>query len=284
MYCGRILSLNLFNETTATNSDDLKISILASGSSGNSVYIESETTKLLVDCGLSGKKTEGLLRQIDRKPEDLDAILVSHEHTDHIHGVGVMSRKYDLDIYANEKTWQAMSKKLGKIKPEHKFHFDVEELKTIGDIDVLSFGISHDAIDPQFYTFEKNKKQFVILTDTGYVSDRMRGALSNADAYLFESNHDTSMLRMGGYPWHLKQRILSDKGHLSNEEGALALADMIGDKTRRIYLGHLSRENNMKEIAYDTVEELLERKDKGVNQQFFLYDTDPDEAQPLFTL
>lgn len=270
--------------STNKDSNNLKISVLASGSSGNSIYIETDTTKLLIDCGLTGKKTEGLLRQINRQPEDLDAILVSHEHSDHIHGVGVMSRKYNLDIYANEKTWQAMGKKIGKIKTEHKYLFNVDELKTIGDIDILSFGISHDAIDPQFYTVQKNDKQFVILTDTGYVSDRMRAALKNADAYLIESNHDMSMLRMGKYPWSLKQRILSDKGHLSNEEGALAMADMIGDKTKRIYLGHLSKENNMKELAYDTVEELFYRKDIGVNEQFYLYDTDPDEAQELFTL
>ncbi len=276
--------MSLLKQTMDKNANDLKISILASGSSGNSIYIESDTTKLLVDCGLTGKKTEGLLKQVNRRPEDLDAILVSHEHTDHIHGVGVMSRKYDLDIYANEKTWQAMAKKIGKIKTEHKYLFNVDELKTIGDIDILSFGVSHDAIDPQFYTFQKNNKQFVILTDTGYVSDRMRAALKNADAYLIESNHDTSMLRMGKYPWSLKQRILSDKGHLSNDEGALAMTDMIGDKTKRIYLGHLSKENNMKEIARDTVEEVLSRKDTGVNEQFYLYDTDPDNAQSLFTL
>jgi len=276
--------VSIIKQPTIKDTDNLKISILASGSSGNAVYVESNTTKLLVDCGLTGKKTEGLLRQIDRHPSDIDAILVSHEHSDHIHGVGVMSRKYNLDIYANEKTWQAMGKKIGKIKTEHKYLFDVDELKTIGDIDILSFAIPHDAIDPQFYTFQKNKKQFVILTDAGYVSDRMRHALGNADAYLIESNHDTSMLRMGKYPWSLKQRILSDKGHLSNEDGALALTDMIGNKTKRIYLGHLSKENNMKELARDTVEEILYRKDKGVNEDFYLYDTDPDAAQSLFTL
>lgn len=264
--------------------DDLQISILASGSSGNAIYVESSKTKLLVDCGLTGKKTAELLSQIDRDPYDLDAILVSHEHSDHIHGVGVMSRKYDLDIYANDKTWQAMAKKLGKIKTEHKYLFNIDELQTIGDIDILSFGVSHDAADPQFYTFHKNNKQFVILTDTGYVSDRMRDALRNADAYLIESNHDISMLRMGGYPWPLKQRILSDKGHLSNEDGALAIVDMIGDKTKRVYLGHLSRENNMKEIARDTFKEVLHRKDMGVGEQFYLYDTDPDEAQQIFRL
>lgn len=264
--------------------DDLRISILASGSSGNAIYVESSKTKLLVDCGLTGKKTAELLKQIDRDPFDLDAILVSHEHSDHIHGVGVMSRKYDLDIYANQKTWEAMEPKIGRIKLEHKNLFNLNEVKTIGDIDIQSFAVSHDAIDPQFYTFHKNNKQFVILTDTGYVSDRMRAALRNADAYLIESNHDISMLRMGSYPWSLKQRILSDKGHLSNEDGALALVDMIGDNTKRVYLGHLSKENNMKEIARDTVHEVLRRKDTGVGEAFFLYDTDPDQAQPLFTL
>ena len=270
--------------STIGETDDLQISVLASGSSGNAIYIETPTTKLLVDCGLSGKKTAELMSQIDRDPKDLDGILVTHEHTDHIQGVGVMSRRYNLDIYANDKTWKAMSPKLGKIKTEHKFLFDPTELKTIGDIDILSFGVSHDAVDPQFYTFQKNNKQFVILTDTGYVSDRMRAALRNADAYLIESNHDVGMLRMGAYPWHLKQRILSDKGHLSNEDGALALVDLIGDRTKRVYLGHLSRENNMKEIARDTFKDVLQRKDMGVGEDFFLYDTDPDEAQKLFRL
>lgn len=276
--------MSILKESTFNKNNDLKISVLASGSSGNSLYIESNKTRLLLDCGLSGKKTTELLAQINRSPKDLDAILVSHEHSDHIHGVGVMSRRYNLDIYANKETWDAMMPKLGKIKTEHKYIFGLEEEKIIGDIDILSFGVSHDAVNPQFYTFQKNNKQFVVLTDTGYVSDRMRDALKNADGYLFESNHDPSLLRMGPYPWSVKQRILSDKGHLSNEEGALALADMIGDNTRRIFLGHLSKENNMKDIARETVREILHRKDTGVDDQFYLYDTDPDSAQSLFFL
>lgn len=262
-------------------SEGLRISSLASGSSGNITYIESDTTKLLVDCGLSGKKTTQLLESIGRRPEDLDAILVTHEHSDHIQGVGVLARKYGMDIYANDLTWRAMANKVGKIDLEQKHHFESGEIKTIGNIDIASFSVSHDAADPQFYTFEKDQKRFAILTDTGYVSDKMRGLLRNADAYLIEANHDLSMLRMGSYPWSLKQRILSDKGHLSNEDGALAISEMLGDKTRQIYLGHLSRENNMKEIARESVENILYKKGTGVNEQFFLYDTDPDEATPL---
>ncbi len=262
----------------------LRVSVLASGSTGNITYVESDQVKLLVDCGFSGKKAIELLSKIDRKPEDLDAILVTHEHSDHIKGVGILARKYGLDVYANEKTWQAMEPKLGKLKTEQKVHFSKEKTLTLGDIDISSFGVSHDAIDPQFYTFQKNNKRFVMLTDTGYVSDRMRGYVKDAEAYLFESNHDLSMLRMGRYPWSLKQRILGDKGHLSNEDGALALAEIIGDKTKRVYLGHLSKENNVKEIARSTVEDILIRKETGVNETFHLFDTDPEEPCGLFSL
>ncbi|MGX7394375.1 MULTISPECIES: MBL fold metallo-hydrolase [Carnobacterium] len=262
----------------------LKVSILASGSSGNVTYIESEKKKLLVDSGLSGKKVTELLKKINRDVADLDGILVTHEHRDHVHGVGVLARKYQLDVYANEKTWEAMDPLIGNIKTEQKYIFEMGKTMTIGDIDIESFGVSHDAIAPQFYTFHKNNKRFVMLTDTGYVSDRMRGILANADAYLFESNHDLEMLRMGGYPWHLKQRILGDKGHLSNEDGALALAEIIGDKTKRVYLGHLSKDNNMKELAHLTAESILAEKETGVGEAFAIYDTDPNEPTSLFII
>lgn len=263
---------------------DFHMSILASGSTGNSVYIETNQIKLLVDAGLSGKKIENLLESIGREAKNLDAILVSHEHSDHIKGVGVLARRYNLPIYANAKTWKAMENKLGKLKTEQKFIFEKEKVTTLADLDISSFGVSHDAVDPQFYSFHKNDKSFVILTDTGYVSDRMRGMLKNADCYLFESNHDVDLLRYGSYPWHLKQRILSNKGHLSNEDGALALAEMVGDNTERIYLGHLSQENNVKDIARMTAHDILTEKDCGVDHQFWLYDTDPAEATSLYTL
>jgi len=262
----------------------LKVSILASGSSGNVTYVESGKTRLLIDCGLSGKKTTNLLHKVGRKPEDLDAILVTHEHRDHIHGVGVLARRYNLDIYANEKTWKAMDTHLGKLDIGQKHIFGLGKTMTIGDVDIASFGVSHDAAEPQFYTFHKDEKQFVMLTDTGYVSDRMRGLLKNADAYLIESNHDLEMLRMGRYPWSLKQRIIGDKGHLSNDDGALALAEIIGDRTKRVYLGHLSKENNLKAIAHATAEDILRRKDTGVGEAFELYDTDPEEPVPLFSI
>ena len=263
---------------------DFKVSVLASGSSGNCLYVETGKKKLLVDAGLSGKKITALLGEIDRKPEDLDAILVTHEHRDHIHGVGVLARKYKLDIYANEKTWQAMDPLIGNVSFEQKNIFNMGQVMTLGDLDIESFGVSHDAIEPQFYQFHKDNKSFVVLTDTGYCSDRVRGIIKNADGYLMESNHDLSMLRMGSYPWSTKQRILSDKGHLSNEDGALVATDVIGDKTKRIYLGHLSRENNLKEIAHMTMTDTLIKHDVDVYKQVKVMDTDPDKACDLFAI
>lgn len=260
------------------------ISVLASGSTGNSLFIETNQKKVLVDAGLSGKKITSLLAEVNRKPEDLDAILVTHEHRDHIHGVGVLARKYKLDVYANEKTWQAMDPLIGIVPTEQKCHFEMGKVLTFGDIDIESFGVSHDAAAPQFYRFHKANRSFVILTDTGYCSDYLRGLIKGADAYLMESNHDLEMLRMGAYPWNLKQRILGDYGHLSNEDGALVAADVLTDQTKRIYLGHLSRENNMKELAHLTMEGILREQGFAVGQSFEIYDTDPNQASELFSI
>ena len=260
-----------------------KYSILASGSSCNSFYLETPKKKILVDAGLSGKKITGLLAEIDRKPEDLDAILITHEHSDHIHGVGVLARKYGMDLYANEATWKAMegSKYLGKVDDSQKHLFEMGKTLTFGDLDVESFGVSHDAAAPQLYRFMKDGKSFVMLTDTGYVSDRMAGIVENADGYLIESNHDVEILRAGSYAWRLKQRILSDLGHLSNEDGADAMIRTLGNKTKKIYLGHLSKENNIKELAHMTMVNQLARADLAVGHDFDVLDTSPDTATPL---
>lgn len=263
--------------------EGFKYSILASGSSGNSFYLETPKKRILVDAGLTGKKISSLLAEIDRKPEDLDAILITHEHSDHIKGVGVLARKYHLDIYANEKTWQVIDERnmIGKIDVAQKHVFERDKMITFGDIDIESFGVSHDAADPQFYRFMKDNKSFVMLTDTGYVSDRMSGIIDNADAYLIESNHDIEILRSGSYPWSLKQRILSDMGHLSNEDGAGAMIRSMGNKTKKIFLGHLSKENNIKELAHMTMENQLAMADLAVGSDFTVHDTSPDTAIPL---
>ena len=261
--------------------DQLSFSILASGSSGNCTYIETGQQKILVDAGLSGKKVQGLLAQIDRKMDDVDAIFVTHEHSDHIQGVGILSRKFNIPIYANKDTWLAMDKNIGIVKDENRRYIQPDEMLSLGDIDVMTYSVSHDAISPQFYAFQKGKKQFVMLTDTGYVSQKLRSLLVNANAYLIESNHEIEMLRYGKYPWSLKQRILSDKGHLSNEDGALAMIDLIGENTSDVYLGHLSRDNNTKQLAMHAMEDILKQHDVDFQSKIKLHMTDPEIASPL---
>lgn len=256
----------------------LQFSVLASGSTGNAFYIRSKNTNLLVDAGLSGKKLDSLFEQIDSDPSQLDGILVTHEHSDHIKGLGIFARKYNLPIYANEKTWDAMRPQLGKLTTDQCFHFQANHVKTFNDIDVESFSVSHDAIDPMFFTFHHNQKKVALVTDLGYVSERIKKTVEKADAYVFESNHDINMLQMGSYPWRIKQRILGDSGHISNVDCGLALYDCLSDNTERVYLAHLSKDNNMKDLAEMTVDQVL--KERGVDIK--LCHTDPDFATPLF--
>lgn len=262
----------------------MHFSVLASGSTGNAFYVETENQRILVDAGLSGKGMEGLFQQIGRNLSDLTAVLVTHEHSDHIKGLGVIARKHKLPIYANEKTWRAMEGHIGEIATEQKFVFDMETVKSFGSLDVESFGVSHDAAEPMFYVFHHQGKKIALMTDTGYVSDRMKGVISNADCFVFESNHDVGMLRMGRYPWSVKRRILSDVGHVSNEDAALAMSEVIGDQTKRIYLAHLSLDNNMKDLARMSVTQTLESQGFIVGEGFSLFDTDPKKATELVTV
>lgn len=256
----------------------LRFSVLASGSTGNAFYIESNQEKLLVDAGLSGKQLDQLFSEVDVDPSELSGILVTHEHSDHIKGLGIIARKYNLPIYANEKTWTAMEGKIGKLTTDQKFHFDVDETKTFGDIDVQSFGVSHDAADPMFFTFHRGNKKVALVTDLGYVSDKIKDTVKGADAFIFEANHDVELLRMGRYPWSVKRRILGDSGHISNEDCGLALAECITNQTERVYLAHLSQDNNMKDLARMSVDQVL--KQHGI--EMALIDTDPKKATELF--
>ena len=256
------------------------------GSSGNSYYIGSGDYGILVDAGKSAKQLTTILDICGIPLRAVQAVFITHEHSDHIKGVGVLARRYNLDVYANEKTWQMIDERnmIGKLDLAQKHIFERGKTLTLGDIDIESFGVSHDAVEPQFYRLMKDNKSFVVLTDTGYVSDRMAGIIENADGYLIESNHDVEILRSGSYPWSLKQRILSDKGHLSNEDGAGTMIRTIGNHTKKIYLGHLSKENNIKELAHMTMENNLIQADFGVGYDMKVFDTSQDEATPLTEL
>lgn len=257
----------------------MKISVLASSSSGNSIYVESKEMKCLVDAGLTGKKIVQNLANIGRSIEDIDCILVTHEHIDHIRGVGVLARKYNIPIYANKLTWDNMD--IGNINTDLKFHFEKEESKNFKDITITSFGVSHDAANPQFYTFDSAGEKISILTDTGYVSEKMIDYIKNSKTLIYESNHEENILLSCSYPWKTKQRILSDKGHLSNIDAANYLLSIIGNDTKNIFLSHLSKENNTKELARITTETVLEKNDIDFLSKINIYDTDPEEPTIL---
>ncbi|EGF87694.1 MBL fold metallo-hydrolase [Gemella haemolysans] len=262
----------------------MKLSVLASSSSGNSIYIEHNNFKCLVDAGLTGKKVVENLAQIERDIKDINAIFVTHEHIDHIKGVGVLARKYNIPVYANKLTWQNMTK-CGEISSDLKFHFEKEESKIFDDVVVNSFGVSHDAINPQFYTFECEGKRVSILTDTGYVSDKMIDYVKDSHTIVYESNHEENVLLSGPYPWTTKQRILSDMGHLSNTDSANYLTKIVGDSTKNVFLAHLSEQNNTKELARMAADMTLKNKDidcvleadKTIdcNDKIIIMDTDP---------
>ena len=262
----------------------MRFSVLASGSSGNAIYVENDEHSFLVDVGHSGKKMEELFAKVDRDMKNLTGILVTHEHSDHIKGLGVIARKYKIPVFANAKTWDAMDGLVGNIPTDLKYHFDMETVKTFGNIDIQSFAVSHDAADPMFYTFHENGRKLVVITDTGYVSDRMKGHIAAADSYVFESNHDVGMLQMGRYPWSIKRRILSDVGHVSNEDAAVAMSEVVAEKPTQIYLAHLSKDNNMKDLARMSVSQTLQSCGVITGEYVHLHDTDANEPTKIITV
>lgn len=228
---------------------------IASGSSGNCIFVGTQQTGILVDAGISGKKVVAGLQSIDRKPEELSAILITHEHSDHIKGLGVLSRKYGIPVYCSAGTKRAMLGKcmLGKVD-EGLFHEIVpDEHFCIQDISVEPFQVPHDAAEPLAYRFSHEGKSVAVATDLGFYDDYIIGHLKNLDAVLIESNHDINMLQVGAYPYYLKQRILGRRGHLSNENAGRLLGEILNDKMKAVMLGHLSKENNYEALAMATV-------------------------------
>lgn len=233
----------------------MRMCSIASGSSGNCIYVGSDNTHLLVDTGISKKRIEEGLKKLEIKGEDLDGILVTHEHSDHIQGLGVFSRKYEIPIYATQGTIDGIlaCSSLGKM-PEGLFHpVAVDETFTIGDITVDPFEVSHDARQPSAYRMECGGKAAAVATDLGMYNEYIVKKLQGLDAVLLEANHDIHMLEVGGYPYPLKRRIMGDKGHLSNELSGMLLCDILHDDLKYIVLGHLSKENNYARLAYETV-------------------------------
>jgi len=236
----------------------LRFTVLASGSTGNATIVQSDSATVLVDVGLSAKKMEELMRERGVAGHHLDAILVTHEHSDHIKGLGAFARKFNLPIYANQATWEALERHVGQIAAEKRVVIETGESVTFGSMKTTSYAISHDAAEPVGYTFDYEGEKLGLATDLGYVSDKVRLVLEDSDVLVLESNHDVNMLRMGRYPWNIKRRILSDIGHLSNEAAGGALCQLLTDRTKRVYLAHLSLDHNLMDLAKLTVNNILE--------------------------
>ena len=232
----------------------MRVKVLSSGSSGNTTYIEYENTKILIDIGNSCKYVADKLKEMRIEPDKIDAILITHTHVDHIKGLKVFAKKYNPVIYDTK----GILYELDYI--DNYYLIDKNEL-TIGDIHVDVVKTSHDAPDSVGYIINGSDKSLAYITDTGYINEKYFPKLKNKDLYIMESNHDIEMLNNGPYPFKLRQRILGDKGHLSNYDSARYLSTFMGNKTKHIILAHLSEKNNTEKLAYEALVKRL--KDEG---------------------
>ncbi|MBR1559525.1 MAG: MBL fold metallo-hydrolase [Clostridia bacterium] len=239
---------------------ELRFSPLFSGSSGNATYVGCDDAHILVDAGLSGTRIINELKQVGVDPASLSGILVTHEHIDHIKGIGILSRKFDLPVYATEGTWRGMEGKIGAVASRNMRVFEPERDFFIGSIDVTPFPTPHDAAQPVGYTFEIAGAKLAIATDLGSVRDSWLKHIVGADAVILESNFDPGMLQTGPYPFELKKRIMGKRGHLSNDDAGEVAAELVRGGARQIVLGHLSKENNYPELALKCCELALRQE------------------------
>jgi phosphoribosyl 1,2-cyclic phosphodiesterase len=243
----------------------LRVSILASGSSGNITLLETERTRLLIDAGLGKRETLARLAAIEKDVEHLDGILITHEHSDHCNGLPQMLGMWKAPLYVTEPTMDALHRalpdRLGKrLRGVETIH--AGQRFCVGDIEVHAFAIPHDAADPIGFTFRTGGVKMALVTDLGYMPELVKVHLRDADCLMLESNHDLDMLKVGPYPWVVKQRVLSRTGHLSNHAVSEYLCDRDGfdGRARYLVLAHLSLENNNPDVARISAEEALRRR------------------------
>ncbi len=241
----------------------MRFEAIASGSSGNCIYTGSSTTHILVDCGISRKRIVEALKDLELDERDLAGILITHEHSDHISGLQVLTKYTDCPFYATRGTIRRILEydRSGSLDPERFIPVGCDEPFMIGDLKITPMHISHDAADPVGYRIWYGRKKVSICTDLGCYDEYTSDCLKNSNILMLEANHDIRMLQAGPYPYRLKQRILGDKGHLSNAASGQLLSDILHPDIRQIYLGHLSKENNLPELAYETVRVELLMKD-----------------------
>ena len=233
----------------------MRLCSIASGSSGNCIYVGNDNTHLLVDVGISKKRVEEGLAELNLDGDMISGLLITHEHTDHIQGLGAFSRKYQIPIYATTGTLNGVCayKALGELPKGLLNEVSADREFSIGELRIVPFAISHDANEPTGFRIVGDEKCVAIATDLGEYDDYIIEHLRCLDAVVLEANHDVHMLEVGPYPYHLKQRVLGSKGHLSNESTGRLLCQILHDRLKHIVLGHLNKENNFPELAYETV-------------------------------
>ena len=235
-----------------------KFCSLYSGSSGNSSLVQSDTTKILIDAGQSTKKIIEALDSIKIDPATIDAIIITHEHSDHTKGLGNFSKKYEIPVYANKETWDAMPKQMEKISKENIKFFTFKDFE-IGDIKIKAFPIPHDAANPCGFNLYHDNKKMSLVTDIGHITPEIMTNLKNSSFLLLESNYEPEILKCSQYPYILKERIKGPNGHLSNSDAGKTISYLSSHGLKNVMLGHLSKENNFPELAYKTVvNELIE--------------------------
>ena len=237
----------------------MQVIVLSSGSKGNSTFVKTDSTKILIDLGVTKSYIEEKLKEVEEEPDQIDAILITHTHVDHIQGLKVFLKKYNTKVYVTEQ----LKSLLVEYGIDANYVIYDKSFK-IKDIDIEIFKTSHDVPGSVGFIIKSEDKSLVYVTDTGYINERYFDKLKNHNLYIMESNHDIEMLMNGKYPFHLRKRILSDKGHLSNVDAGNYLSNFIGQKTKTIVLAHLSDDNNTYEKAYNEVYKILKKKNKKV--------------------
>jgi phosphoribosyl 1,2-cyclic phosphodiesterase len=256
----------------------IRICMLASGSKGNAIFVETPGAAILVDAGLSGKELARRMKAIGRSPEDLDAVLISHEHSDHVRGVGVLSRRCGTAVHITGRTLERASSMVGKLRCVKEF--EPGSPFVIRDCAIYPFEVTHDAVEPVNFIIRTEHAKIGIATDLGYASTLVKENLKSCHALVLEANHDPVMLEQGPYPWPIKQRVKSKRGHLSNEQGAKLLEEVYHQDLEHVCLAHISETNNLPEYALKTVRSILGGKTNG----FTLHAASQHQVSPVMTV
>ncbi|OON90988.1 MAG: MBL fold metallo-hydrolase [Candidatus Epulonipiscium fishelsonii] len=258
----------------------MKLCTIASGSTGNCTYIKTDAAEILIDVGISGKKATTGLEKIGISPFNIQAIFITHEHLDHIRGVGIFSRRYNIPIFATYKTWQVIDTKIGKVENINKKIIETNTLIIWKDLTIKAFNINHDAVDPVGFIIKSKNKKLGILTDVGEIDHTIIKELEDCNGLVLEFNHDENMVWACKYPYKVKRRILGRYGHLCNDNAAKILIDVYNKKLKLVVLAHLSNDNNIPELAYLSAKTLLDSNNINLN----LYVAKKEEISPVFSV